>query len=74
MGTGERAVQLDADGGRFTWELPMAERPDFECHTKRGERLGKGYVKLTSGKKVFFTFPLLEEEAYRQLAVVRENA
>jgi hypothetical protein len=71
---GKQVVELDPDGGEHSWELLLPERPQFECSTKRGEKLGMGYVMLTSGKKTFFSFPLIEDEVWTRVAGMRENA
>jgi hypothetical protein len=71
---GEQVVELSPDGGQHTWELPLPQHVNFVCYAKRGEKLGKGYVMLTSGKKVFFGFPLLEDAVWHQMSELRENA
>lgn len=58
-----KSIDLAPDGGDYTWRVPLNEELTFFSETIRGEKCGKGYVSLTSGKAAFFWFPLqpLEE-------------
>jgi len=53
-----KSIDLAPDGGDYTWRVPLSEDITFFSETIRGEKCGKGYVSLTSGKAVFFRFPL----------------
>lgn len=74
LGNAGKSIELSPDGGQHTWEIVLPRNPGFQSFTKRGEKVGKGYVLLTSGKKAFFTFPLLEGDVWNQVAEWRANA
>ena len=53
-----KSIDLAPDGGDYTWRVPLNEDLTFFSETIRGEKCGKGYVSLTSGKAAYFRFPL----------------
>lgn len=61
----KKVVELAGHGDQHVWEMAFFRRMDFEAHIKHGERLGKGYAMLTSGKKIFFEFPLLGDAGWQ---------
>jgi hypothetical protein len=63
-GRGGRPIELSPDGGQQTWEIPIHEGLKFLSDSKGGEKLGKASIELTSGKKIFCTFPLLNEDQW----------
>ncbi len=67
--TNKETVELAAHGGQHTWEMALTRRVDFTRSTKSGDALGTGYVMLTSGKKLFFDFPLLDDAAWEHISV-----
>jgi len=58
---GQNAIELSPDGGAHDWETPIPHGLEFLSENHGGEKCGKGYLMLTSGKKLEFTFPLLDK-------------
>lgn len=50
------SVELAPDGGECTWEIAVPPGVRFLTKLEAGEEYGKGYVKLTSGRKMSFKF------------------
>jgi hypothetical protein len=64
---GEKPIELSADGGQTIWNMQFMKGTRFLHHTNKGEQYGKAYVELTSGKKVFCTFLLLNDDQWPPL-------
>jgi hypothetical protein len=59
---GQTPLELSPDGGQQIWSKPVERRVPFEKHKKGEYEFGRVYVMLTSGKRIFCEFPLLEEQ------------
>lgn len=64
FGGKEEAIELSPDGGNHLWECPLTKDMEFLSHSEGADQYGKGYVMLTSGKKIFFTFNLLRSDQW----------
>jgi hypothetical protein len=63
-GRQEEAIELSADGGYHLWKCRLTKDVEFLAHSKGDEQYGSGYVMLTSGKKILFTFNLLRSDQW----------
>jgi len=64
IGQKQAVVNIEADEDMHEWQQVLRFKPNFEVHEKESERYGKGYIELTSGKKVEFEFLLLPDSAW----------
>lgn len=64
IGQKQAVVQIEGDDGMHEWQQVLKFKPNFEVQEREGERYGKGYVELTSGKKIDFQFLLLPDSAW----------
>jgi len=64
IGQKQTLVKIEGDEDMHEWQQILRFKPNFEVHEKEGERYGKGYVELTSGKRVEFEFLLLPDSAW----------
>lgn len=63
------SVDVSPDGGEKTFSSPwFASDPGFSYKMRKGDKVGRGYVRLTSGKKVFFDFCMLNEGAWQLIS------
>jgi len=60
-------VDLDPDDGSFEWELPVKDNVRLMRKKKRKNIWGKGFLELTSGKKLWFRFIIISDEHLEQL-------
>jgi len=71
---GEKPIELSADGGQTIWNMQIKKGTQFLHHNNnKGERYGKAYVELTSGKKVFRTFLLLSDDQWPPCGVAQKQ-
>jgi hypothetical protein len=61
-GREEQPIQLSADGGHHDWKCVVRKGLKFLSGSKGDEKVGKAYVELTSGKRVFCDFLLLPDD------------
>ncbi|MGA3144874.1 MAG: hypothetical protein ABSF10_17885 [Verrucomicrobiota bacterium] len=61
-GREEKPIELNPDGGQHVWKCSLPERLKFLRDSKGDEEVGKAYVELTSGKRVFCDFLLLPDD------------
>ena len=64
IGQKQAVVEIEGDDDMHEWQQVLNFMPHFDVHEREGERYGKGYVELTSGKKVEFEFLLLPDSAW----------
>jgi len=64
IGQKQAVVNIEGDEDMHEWQQVLRFKPNFKVHEKEGERYGKGYIELTSGKKVEFEFLLLPDSAW----------
>lgn len=67
IGQRKAVVQIEGDDDMHEWHQVLNFKPHFEVHEREGERYGKGYIELTSGKMVDFEFLLLPDSAWDTL-------
>ena len=64
IGQKQTVVKIEGDEDMHEWQQVLRFKPKFKVHEKEGERYGKGYIELTSGKRVEFEFLLLPDLAW----------
>jgi predicted nucleic acid-binding Zn-ribbon protein len=64
IGQKQAVVTIEGDEDMHEWQQVLRFKPNFKVHEKEGERYGKGYIELTSGKRVEFEFLLLSDSAW----------
>jgi rubrerythrin len=67
IGQKQAVVEIEGDDDMHEWQQVLNFMPHFEVHEREGERYGKGYVELTSGKQIEFEFLLLPDSAWSLL-------
>jgi len=72
-GRDEKPIYLDPDGGHHVWESPISKGLKFLSESKEDEQTGRAFVELTSGKKVFCTFLLLNDDQWPPLGVAQNQ-
>jgi hypothetical protein len=72
-GQEEKPFQLNPDGGHHHWECVVPKGLKFLSNSKGDEKVGKAFVELTSGKKLFCTFLLLNDAQWPPFAVAQNQ-
>lgn len=62
-----QVVELSSHGGQHQWEMALQHRLEFQAHTINGQTMGRGYVMLTSGRKLYFDFILLQDSVWESV-------
>jgi hypothetical protein len=70
-GRDEKPIYLDPDGGHHVWKSAISKGLKFLSESKGNEQVGKAFVELTSGKKVFCTFLLLNDDQWPPYGVTQ---
>jgi hypothetical protein len=63
----QAVVEIEGDDDIHEWKLELSKNPNFMTHEKDGEIIGKGYIELTSERKLGFEFLLLPDMAWNKL-------
>ncbi|HZR17579.1 MAG TPA: hypothetical protein VFE51_09655 [Verrucomicrobiae bacterium] len=60
------SFELCPHGHDYTWSMAFANDVKFLSEKKRGREYGRGYVLLTSGKKINFKFSILHADQWER--------
>lgn len=60
-------VEIKGDEDMHEWQQVLNTNPHFQVHEKGGEKYGRGYIELTSEKRIEFEFLLLPDDAWGRL-------
>jgi hypothetical protein len=71
IGQKQAVVKIEGDEDMHEWQQVLSFKPNFKVHEKEGERYGRGYIELTSGKRVEFEFLLLPDFAWEGINAMR---
>ena len=67
IGQKRAVVEIEGDDGMHEWQQVLNANPHFRVHEKDGEKCGRGYIELTSGRHIEFDFPLLPDDTWSKL-------
>jgi hypothetical protein len=64
--TNKAVVELPPHGGQHRWTMTRLEFPDFEKFKDGETEVGRGYLTMTSGRKIHFNFTLIDATVWRK--------
>jgi len=69
IGQKQAIVEIKGDEDMHEWKQELNFKPNFQVHERDGEKYGRGYIELTSEKRIEFEFILLPDDAWQGLGV-----